>query len=239
MSKKKNEETALAVIEPYAIMSLDPSELKATISENLGQDRLDVSDLDLVKMPSGGAIAWTLPGIDRKRSVETFSGIIIHVLTQRVYWQKAFTGEQNPPDCFSSDGMIGTGTPGGACDTCPLSQWGSAEKGNGQACRQNRLLFILTEDSILPLVLRLSPTSLGPAKKYFVRLAGKTTPYSAVVTRFGLKEEKSGGGIAYSSATFEVERILEPDEIAKIRQYQQGIRPILEKTRIPQTPHED
>ena len=239
MSKKKSEDTAIATIEPYAIMTMEQSYLQSVIKENLGQDRLDVNDLDLVKMPSGGSPVWTLPGIDRERAAESFSGIIIHVLNNRVYWQKAFTGEQNPPDCFSSDGMVGYGNPGGACDACPLAQWGSAVEGNGQDCRLKRLLIILTQDSILPIVLRLSPTSIGASKKYFVRLAGKTTPYSAVVTKFGLEKDKSAGGISYSKATFEVERALEAEEIARVRQYQIAIRPILEKTRIVQEAHDE
>jgi hypothetical protein len=46
----------------------------------------------------------------------------------------------------------------------------------------------------------LPPSAIGAVKKYFLSLASRGVPYSAVVTRFSLVPDKSSGGISYSLA---------------------------------------
>src|SRR6267142_5673038 len=38
--------------------------------------------------------------------------------------------------CQSLDARVGVGEPGGNCATCPMSRFGSAKKGKGQACTE-------------------------------------------------------------------------------------------------------
>jgi hypothetical protein len=231
MAKLKQEDS-IAVIEQYSVLTLATEELKSVIADNMGQDRLEVTDLDLVKMPSGGSLAWTLPTIEGEDAAKTFEGIIVHWKNQRSYYKDAFSGQSNPPDCFSSNGKLGIGTPGGDCEVCPLAQWGSAEKGNSQACRQNRLLFILRPESFLPLVLRLSPASIAASKQYFVRLAARNQSIYETVTEFGLVKEQSKDGIAYSKATFRPVRTLAAEETARFKAYKLAMTPILDRTTI-------
>ena len=95
-----------------------------------------------------------LPAID---------GIILYSRNVRLYWQSAYgDGSTSPPDCKSTDGVTGEGTPGGDCHACPFNQWGSAAAGNGKACAQRTELYILTPLSPFPIVVSAPPTSQKP-----------------------------------------------------------------------------
>jgi hypothetical protein len=130
------------------------------------------------------------------------------------------------------DGEVGQGTPGGYCSKCPLAQFGSADNGKGQACKQMRQMFIVRENDILPLVITLPPTSIKPAKQYFMRLASKGIKYAHVVSRISLEKAKSADGITYSKAVFSLVKQLEPAVCTKIDAFTESIRPMLETAAI-------
>ena len=95
-----------------------------------------------------------------------------------------------------------------------------------------RQLFIVRENDILPLVLTLPPTSIKPAKQYFMRLASKGIKYTHAVTRITLEKAKSGEGITYSKAAFALVKQLEPAVCTKIDAFVESIRPMLETVSI-------
>lgn len=217
----------------FVVANMEVSDLQEIIGENLGGEILSPSDLDRVKVPAGGSTSWTLPTLEGEEDVREFEGVIIHWSQPRVWWESEFTGENTPPDCSSEDGKIGIGNPGGRCDTCPLSQWGSDPKGGkGQACKQLRMLFILRKEGILPLVLSAPPTSIQPIRKYFLRLASAGESYMNVVTKFSLERTKNDGGIQYSRMVPSLARKLTDDEKTKIRAYATSIKPALESVQI-------
>ena len=82
---------------------------------------------DRVKIPSGGATMFELPGdeADEPEMVKEFSAVILHHHPVLQYYKEKYTGGSNPPDCGSFDGVTGEGTPGGVCAQCPLNQFGS------------------------------------------------------------------------------------------------------------------
>ena len=77
------------------------------LSEEL--DGLTVS-FDRIKIPSGGGIAFELPGEDEETpdSAKEFSGVILFHHQIRGYYRTAYTGGNNPPDCGSMDGHMNT-----------------------------------------------------------------------------------------------------------------------------------
>jgi len=230
MAKK---ETGIEVAEKNSFLVLqEGSDIQEIVSENLGNDGLSAYDLDRVKIPAGGATSFEVPALDGEESVKEIEGIIIFWKGTRAYWPEKFNGENNPPQCSSIDGEVGQGTPGGYCAKCPLSQFGSAENGKGQACKQMRQLFIVRETDILPLVLVLPPTSIKPAKQYFMRLASKGVKYTHVVTRIGLEKAKNNGGITYSKVGFSLVNQLDPQTCKKIDAFTENIRPLLESVPV-------
>lgn len=76
---------------------------------------------DRVKIPSGGATMFELPGdeADEPEMVKEFSAVILHHHPVLQYYKEKYTGGSNPPDCGSFDGVTGEGTPGGVCSTMP------------------------------------------------------------------------------------------------------------------------
>ena len=70
---------------------------------------------DRVKIPSGGATMFELPGdeADEPEMVKEFSAVILHHHPVLQYYKEKYTGGSNPPDCGSFDGVTGEGTPGG------------------------------------------------------------------------------------------------------------------------------
>jgi hypothetical protein len=225
-------ETAIEVVESKYLVLQGDSDIVEIVQENLGSEGVSAYDLDRVKIPAGGATAFEVPTLEGEESVKEIEGIIIFWKTARAYWPEKFNGENNPPQCSSVDGEVGQGTPGGYCSKCPLAQFGSADNGKGQACKQMRQLFIVRENDILPLVLTLPPTSIKPAKQYFMRLASKGIKYTHAVTRITLEKAKSGEGITYSKAAFALVKQLEPAVCTKIDAFTESIRPMLETVAI-------
>jgi hypothetical protein len=198
------------------------TQLGAVLKNNLGGANLRPFDLDRVKVPSGGGIAWEVPSLKGPQVVQTLEGIILHMRDTRSYWATKLGtgGGNNPPDCSSSDLLVGVGKPGGPCQHCAFAQFGSAKNqdgtdGKGQACKQSKLLLFLRQDDVIPLAVIVPPSSLRNAGKYFLRLAGASLPYQAVVTQLRLKKTRNAGGIEYAEIDFALGRELNEEEIGK------------------------
>ncbi len=220
--------TDLVPLEEYAVMQMDPADLEEILSENLGSDDLTEFDLDRVKIPSGGATQWRVPTLEGEVETKTLDGVIIYWKNARAYWSTKFGEGDNVPDCTSTNGEYGVGDPGGDCKYCPLAQFGSAP-GGGQECTQMRMLFIVRPDSLMPVVVVLPPTSIKPARQYFLRLAGAQKPYWAVVTRLTLERTKNKDGIEFSVAHPQLLKSLDGETAEHFRRLAQSMRPAFQQ----------
>lgn len=209
----------------------DIAAITEALASNVGTGNLSEFDLPRIKMPAGGATTWIVPTLDGEASEPFVEGVIVLARDTRAYYAKpiAESGGGQPPDCASTDGVTGTGEPGGACIACPLAKYGSAPGGRGQACKQMKQLFVLRGSQLLPEVLTLPPTSLRAAKQYMLKLTSQGMPYFTVVTRIGLERTKNAQGIAYSRATFAFVRKLSPAEIERARQYHEMLKPLVQR----------
>ena len=203
------------------------ADLQEIMEENLGGEGISQFDLTRVKIPSGGGTSWSIPTLEGDEDAKELRGIIVYWKNSRAYWKDSFGGGSNPPDCRSDDGVTGYGDPGGECNKCPLSQWGSDDRGKGQACKSIRFLFLLRENDILPVAIALPPTSIKPIKNYFLRLATSATPFYSVITTLRLEKTKNADGITYSVVTPSMERKLSPECTAKIKAYAENFKPAL------------
>lgn len=229
-------EIQLVKAEEYAVTAMNPQELQAVIRENVGGGGITEFDLDRVHVPAGGATTWTIPSLEGEEESKEITGVIVYWREPRAYWAQSFdeTGGGTPPDCYSPDGVHGYGSPGGLCAKCPFAQFGSAEKGRGQACKQMRLLFVLRKGSMLPLVVVAPPTSIKPLKTYFLRLAAQGRPYWSVVTRLTLQRTKNQDGIPYAQIVPQLAGVLDEQATAWMKQYSEALRPVLESVQIVQ-----
>lgn len=224
---QKNE---LATIQNYLALSGDTSTIMEALDANLGGGGMSPFDLDRVKVPSQGSTNWEIPDLDEESvSAKVLSGIVLHSAPVRSYWEKGLDeGGASPPDCSSNDLLVGVGTPGGDCLTCPMNVWGSDPKGgSGKACSERRFLFMLRPQSFLPLVVQVPPSSLRNLSQYMLRLAGTGTPYYHVTTNLSLeKATQGGGGLPYSKIVVKLGVRLSAEDSAKVDALSAKLRPL-------------
>lgn len=247
MTTKK--ETAIATVEEnqYAVV-VSGANCGELINENLG-GQFSIFDLDIVKVPAAGGIAWEIPTMEGTESSKDVTGVIIGKKRVRAYFDKPFDGSSEPPACSSNDGEIGIGDPCNSgmagrhsCETCPMNQWGTDPNpqgsGKGKACSEKLMLFILRKDELLPTVLVVPPTSLKPLRKYMLRLSGKGKAFYTVETTFSLAKTKNATGIAYSEVVPTMSRELSPQEAEVMKTYYTGFGELLEGVTVPVEVHE-
>lgn len=214
----------------YIMLKEDAAALRESFQANIGTSGIGEFELDTLRVPSGGGRTWQIPGLDNEEA-KSVEGIIVHWSEPRAYWKEGLetSGGGSPPDCSSPDGVRGTGTPGGICEVCPMNQWQSAEKGEGKACKQTRVLMLMRPESRLPLRVVVPPSSLKPIRSYFLRLASGAIPYYAVVTKLELQSQRSKGGITYSEIVpSKVER-LAPADVDRVRAFSQAFGSMMQR----------
>jgi hypothetical protein len=229
MSKTNGTTTLPALVEHFAIMSIDPQELREIVRENIGES-LSRLDLPTVRVPTAGGLSWTVPDVEGEVSEKTLRGIVIYQTVARGYWEETFdaSGGGTPPTCYSHDGKRGVGTPGGDCARCPLNQWGSDRRGgNGKACREMRLIFLLRENTVLPLVVVMPPTSVKAAHQFFLKLGARRLQSWGVITEITLAQAISRTGIKYSKAAFRAAGRLSPAQTARLKSSLEVLTPAL------------
>ena len=224
------QETAVS---PFVIFQTELAEIHEAIEANVGDAGLSAGDFERIKVPAGGGIAWSVQGLDGEEMIKELSGIIIAWRDTRAYWSLSMEDSDGnmPPDCYSMDARTGIGKPGGDCHKCPLAQFGSDPKGgDGQACKLIRQLFLIREDNLLPEIVNLPPSSVKPARQYFLRLASKGVPCYSVITKLVLEKTKNGQGIVYSKAALTSGGRLTPEQAQRAKQYATMIDPFLKST---------
>lgn len=209
----------------------DPSAFFMAMQANLGNVSLTPFDLDRIRIPTGGGLAWTIPSLEGELVEKELEGVIVAVKTARAYWESSFdeSGGGTPPDCSSDDGIIGVGSPGGECNSCPLAQFGSQEGRRGQACKQILLLFMVLKSTsdMLPKVVVLPPTSLKAMRQFLLRLASRGLASYTVLIALGLEKDKNSDGIVYSKVKPTFRTKLSPQEAGTMQSYVSAIAPLL------------
>lgn len=215
MSKEivKNSNTELATQSTFAT-SADMEWLNEAMNEDCAGIDLQ---LDRIKIPAGGSTAFEIPGADADdtQMVKEITGVILFNHPANAYYKDKYTGGSNPPDCSSFDGRRGNGTPGGDCVNCPYNKFGSGD-GKSKACKNRRMLYILREGELFPVILNLPVGSSAAYKNYVKHLLSKRASLSRVVTSISLKKAMSESNIAYSQAAFKFVRMLSDEEIASL-----------------------
>lgn len=221
-------DTALSVKRDNYLILASPDLVQETLSENFADERLSPNDLEKIKIPAGGLTQWVIQTAEGEEVVKEITGVIVHQHSQRAYFPGEYVGGNEKPECSSYDGTLGHGSPGDSlaaegkgCAECPLSQWGSARNGKGQACRLSKRLYIVREGEVLPAVLTLAPSSLQNFRRYMLRLG--ITPFYGVITRLKLVQATTPGGIKYSSVMPELAGRLERDDLDKVRTYRDAL----------------
>ncbi|MBP1737658.1 MAG: Tsac [Oscillospiraceae bacterium] len=197
-------------------------------SEELAED-MDGLQLNFqrVKIPSGGALQFEIPGDDPENPdyARYLEGVILYNHASGAYWPADSEYDENTaPLCSSVDGKMGIGEPGGACETCSLNRFGTAPDGRGKACKNMRVLYLLRDGEFMPLQVSLSPTSIKPFRD-FINAAFVTRRRGTCgsVIQIGLKRANNGKD-EYSVATFRKLYDFTGQELSQIKAYADGFR---------------
>ena len=226
-------EKALAIVENVNLPALG-NDLAEAIAEEM--DGLSI-EFDRVKIPSGGGLAFEIPGddLDNPELAKEIIGVIVDQHPVNAYWAVKYSGENNPPDCSSMNGKEGVDQDGNRrpCNSCPYNEWGSDEDGRGKACKNMRRIYILPEGEMFPLLLTLPPTSLKNFSNYLAkRVIAKGRRSHNVLTKISLKKAVNAGGITYSQATFTLAGVLSDEDARKIEEYAKGIKVVTRKLQV-------
>jgi hypothetical protein len=213
------------VEDEFLVLSKDVDKVKTVVEANLGgEDGASMFDLEQVKMPTGGGKSFILSD---GSAVESIEAVICQWQNIRAYWPGDYSGGDKP-QCSSTDGVTGKGNPGGLCRECPYAQFGSAEKGEGQACKAMRRLFLLKKDRVLPMLLTLPPTSIKPCRKYLTRITSQMLPYWQVVTEFTCHLEENASNIKYAVVDFSLAGTLSDEQSELIQEYAESLGALLD-----------
>ena len=218
MGKTKTEKTAMAVNEAsdYAILKIPKERRTELMAMALGDGVLEPGDLDRAMPGSNGAEHFVIPTLDGERVTDCVEGVVIGNQRVRVFWNKKIGS--GPPSCSSADLEHGKGTPGGDCEACPYSQWGSDLKGGkGQACQLRHVFFFVVSDAIFPLVLNLSPTSLKAGRAFLKRCASNGRMPYEIVTQVTLKTCDGENG-PFARVIFKGGEKLAPEAAARFKE---------------------
>ena len=210
-------ELARVDAEAFPALWEDMSDLVATLEENVGAEGLALTDLPRIPMPAGGSTTWEIPdALGGKAKASGELDFLLTYWTPARLWWPVDPAEPNklsgdPPECSSADGQVPISggafaldgaqagrNPGGTCLTCPMSKFGSSEKpgsGKGQACSDRRLMFVIGEGDILPMLISTPPTSKKALKDFHLGLvrAYPGVHYSAFQIRYELEKVSAGG----------------------------------------------
>ena len=212
------------------------NEIRQVLESNLGPNGISPTQLNRIKVPSGGQLFWAVPGLDGEENYKELSGIILAWTDGRVYYRVPFgeRGKQRtPPDCSSKDGFYGVGDPGGECRDCPMAEWGSDPKGGrGQACKQVRRLLFLRADHILPDMITIPPTSRKGADEYFRRLADYRLPHWSLITNLRLERVANADGIDFARVVFGGGERFNEAQKATLAPYQKQMEAMLRDVEI-------
>ncbi|GHU46723.1 hypothetical protein FACS1894120_4020 [Clostridia bacterium] len=196
------------------------------ISENLKNQPLSHALFDIIKSPSGGSTAFTVPGLSGDDIAKDLTGIILDYTTPRAYWDTSDPVEGTPPVCYSQDSMISFD--GKPCNRCVYNDFGSKDgDSNAKACKESVELFLLRPDNIMPVIVRIPVSSKLIFQRYMTRLIGRMIPISGVVTKITLEKATSKSGKPYALYNFEAVSTLSQNEAVEAKSFGKKFMEIL------------
>lgn len=196
------------------------------IRGNLKNQPLSFQLFDIIKSPSGGATSFTVPGLSGDEIYKELTGIVLDYMTPRAYWDTPDPVEGTPPICYSSDSLISHD--GKPCSRCSFNDFGSKDgDSNAKACKESVTIFLLRQDNIMPIIIRVPVTSKLIFQRYMTRLIGKMMPLCGVVTKITLEKTTNKTGQPYSLYKFEAVGTLSTEETTKARAFGQQFMDII------------
>lgn len=136
----------------------------------------------------GGTMAWAGQNIGHETHV-----IVLDYVAERTYYDRPYNeNDKSPPTCYSYDGEgphdKAAEAQSSACENCQHNQWGSANVGDGKACKEGARIIVVpadTEDfaAATPTTARVSTLNTKFLVDYVNALDARKTSLPRVVTK--------------------------------------------------------
>jgi hypothetical protein len=206
-------------------------------------------DLQRIKVPSGGAKAWSVSTPEGEKSADEIQCVIAGFKAgQRSWWRDENAGSV-PPNCSSSDGINGFGDNSVAgkagqqgehlCAQCPWFQWGSNRKGGrGKDCKDGMAVYFFMPESKLPSLFMVPPTSLKAMRSYLIGLVGSGHHCASVLTSLTLRGSKNDKGKDYSMVVPRMLRSLSAQEAGAMKEVSDGLMAAVDQSAPIAADHE-
>jgi hypothetical protein len=225
VSKLREEPVEAAIVPAQGNAVAAPIEASSELAERMEEAVEALSSFDDIKLP---IIRLTNDGFELREGEEPineFTGIIVYTKQSNVFFEGKYKpGENKLPRCASFDGRLpNVDDPISTdCASCPYNQFDSDPAGGGgKRCKNTRPTFILVDNpdvpdslSIMPKVLRISPTSLALVRNYITNLAADYNSFFSVRTRFSVF--KKDDAQPYYNIKFNVVKRLNAQEKANV-----------------------
>jgi hypothetical protein len=200
----------------YPGLAADSRQMRI-IEANLDGEPMNEQDLVRVKTPSGGGTKWTVPVNGNDESFDELVGLCVGIAKRGVLWPQDDPTDQRPV-IVTNDLLVGyrvsddLGTidpkalerhrigdrryDWAALANSPEFGFGSARGGAGKRCKESRVIALLREGDVWPILVTVGPGSLRGLLPFLKRLP--SFHYECVL---GLKLEKAKGknGQPYSA----------------------------------------
>lgn len=193
----------------------DSRQLKI-IEANLDGEPMQEQDLVRVKTPSGGGTKWLVPVNGNDEPCDEIVGLCVGIAKRGVLWPQDDPTDQRPV-IVTNDLLVGyrvsddlgTIDPKAldryrvgdrrfdwvALSNSPEFGYGSARGGAGKRCKESRIVAILREGDVWPILVTIGPGSLRGWLPFAKRMP--SFHYECVVG-LRLEKAKSSGGQPYS-----------------------------------------
>lgn len=197
------------------------------------EDQLSREAAEIAKRlnaPSGDRIRYlgnrgfTTPDGNEGTEIEC---VIVDFVTANLYYDAAFdSSNPRPPACFAigPEPKFLVPSPNSpakqadSCNECPYNQYGTATTGRGKACKNTRLLALVSStvfddpDNTSIWILAVPPASL----KAFDRYASTISSKHGIIPVGVLTAIKPNVEVSYASPQFELVRKLTAEELAVV-----------------------
>ena len=181
-------------------------------------ESLSASDLIRVPTPTAGGTTWCIPGPAGDESAKSIAGVLCFYQKCGVLWPSLDTQPGAMPVLRTWDLEIAEQIgpiPADMLDVlepcriderhfdwakCGYNQWGSGKNGFGKRCKEQRLLFVLRENALLPLLITVQPGSLKSVVKFVksLGLQSQIPYYCCAIIDLSLEKVVNRGGQPYS-----------------------------------------
>lgn len=204
---------------------------------NTGGAGMTAADLIRVPVPAGGSTTWSFTNArGQEESCKEIRGILALVAMQGVIWPSEQPEQGRSPVIVTHDFVVATRVSEDIGDLDPAvldeartgdrtydwkrlayTKFGSAANGRGKRAKESRLLAILRNEEILPLLVNAGPGSLKGVETFVKRISSLGVPYFQTVVKLRLDKAVNKGGQAFSMIVPSLDRTLTAAEGAGIR----------------------